>query len=389
MFIVLAIKQLARITRWVAKHLKNRAQFVGVTASIGIAGLLVGYLFYSFTTFGLSVWLEKKNNLTDPNTSQPTSALRSGSPDSLVPWEGLGRKGQTFVATGPSLNDIGRFHQNPMEPIRIYAGVNNASDLTQRAQLILDEIKRTDGFSRDNLIIYTPSGTGWVNSAAVDSAEILLAGDVTSVAMQYSTVSSFLQYLIDKDIPGTATEILIEAILKEYSTLESPPTLYVYGESLGSLGSQYYFSRHPDDAYFSGGLWVGSPSGSPIWQDINSQTTERIWEQNQQPNDLYRFAPQPSEFDNQTDWAAPRFGFLFNRSDPVVWFGTEAIYQTPDTFKPPLSAELPHQLTWKPFFSYWQMMFELLGASSYESSYGHNYNDQIPEAWARILQPNN
>ena len=40
---------------------------------------------------------------------QPTSPMRSGGPDSLVPWDTLGRQGRTFVAGGPTAAEISRF----------------------------------------------------------------------------------------------------------------------------------------------------------------------------------------------------------------------------------------------------------------------------------------
>src|SRR5262249_31373090 len=59
---------------------------------------------------------------TPANITQPTSALRSGSHASLVPWSTLGRQGRTFVGSGPTQAMISRFTGEPaMEPIRVYA----------------------------------------------------------------------------------------------------------------------------------------------------------------------------------------------------------------------------------------------------------------------------
>ena len=63
------------------------------------------------------------DNGTAAGVTQPASALRSGSPQSLVPWDTLGRQGRTFVAGGPTAAQISQFTGQPaMEPIRVYAG---------------------------------------------------------------------------------------------------------------------------------------------------------------------------------------------------------------------------------------------------------------------------
>jgi uncharacterized membrane protein len=49
---------------------------------------------------------------------EPVTTLRSGSPESLVPWPTLGRQGRTFVDTGPTEAEISKFTGTPaMEPI--------------------------------------------------------------------------------------------------------------------------------------------------------------------------------------------------------------------------------------------------------------------------------
>jgi len=54
---------------------------------------------------------------------QPASPMRSGGPDSLVPWDTLGRQGRTFVAGGPTAVEISRFTgQRAIEPIRHRVG---------------------------------------------------------------------------------------------------------------------------------------------------------------------------------------------------------------------------------------------------------------------------
>ena len=45
------------------------------------------------------------------------------------------------------------------------------------------------------LIVVMPTGTGWIDPAAMDTVEYLHGGDVASVAIQYSYLTSWLSLL--------------------------------------------------------------------------------------------------------------------------------------------------------------------------------------------------
>ncbi|KAG1533994.1 hypothetical protein G6F50_015685 [Rhizopus delemar] len=68
-----------------------------------------------------------------------------------------------------------------------------------RARLALEELKRVGAFKRSALVVVTPTGTGWIDPAAMDAVEYLLHGDVASVAIQYSYLSSPLSLLAQPD----------------------------------------------------------------------------------------------------------------------------------------------------------------------------------------------
>lgn len=126
---------------------------------------------------------------------QPTDPLRSGSAASLVGWRELGRAGREFIASGPGAADISALTGRPaLEPIRVYAGLRAAKTPTARARLVLEELKRVSAFDRSTLAVVTPTGTGWIDPAALGPLEYLHGGDVASVAMQYSYLSSRFHY---------------------------------------------------------------------------------------------------------------------------------------------------------------------------------------------------
>jgi len=60
-----------------------------------------------------SVFLEI-DGLVDEGIEQPTDARASGSSESLIAWDSIGRKGKHFIATGPeewTADDTSRLKQ--------------------------------------------------------------------------------------------------------------------------------------------------------------------------------------------------------------------------------------------------------------------------------------
>jgi hypothetical protein len=123
---------------------------------------------------------------TSPETTPPTNPLKTGSSASLLAWDKLGRAGGEFISSGRMREDISAFSsRGALNPVRVYVGLRSANSLEVRARLALQELKRVGGFERSVLIVVTPTGTGWVDPAAMDSLEYLHDGAVASVALHY------------------------------------------------------------------------------------------------------------------------------------------------------------------------------------------------------------
>ena len=71
-------------------------------------------------------------------------------------------------------------------PIRAYVGLESAPTEQERVDLAMRELERTGAFDRSWLMIASPTGTGYVNYAAVSILEFLTRGRLRDVAMQYS-----------------------------------------------------------------------------------------------------------------------------------------------------------------------------------------------------------
>src|SRR5690606_43237 len=145
----------------------------GLVYAVVSGVLLAGFIEAANTAFSA------RDTRTEEGVQQPTTALRSGGPDSVVPWDSLGWQGRIFVGQGPSTEQLGRFAEGPvLEPIRIYGGLASSEDTEERAALAVEDLTRAGGFERENLVVVTTTGSGWVDPALVDSVEYLTGGDV-------------------------------------------------------------------------------------------------------------------------------------------------------------------------------------------------------------------
>jgi uncharacterized membrane protein len=218
-----------------------------------------------------------RNTTSAEGVGPPTSGLRSGGPGSLVSWESLGRQGRAITGTGPSAKEIAAFTGSPgTEPIRAYAGTVSATDVEERAELAVADLERAGGFDRANLLVATTTGSGWLDSGAIDSFEYLTGGDSAIVAMQYSYLPSWLSYLVDQKKAREAGRQLFDAVYDRWSKLPPAdrPRLFVFGLSLGSFGGETAFSGEYDlRNRTAGALFAGPPNFNTLYREFTDTAT--------------------------------------------------------------------------------------------------------------------
>jgi len=109
----------------------------------------------------------------------------SGSDDSLVAWEGMGREGRRHVLTTvraqpwaqrpAGLPDLSIPTVTGMpavaDPVEVYVGLDKAPSPKTRAELALAEMDRTAAWERSLIMLVSPTGTGYVNYCAVAAAQ--------------------------------------------------------------------------------------------------------------------------------------------------------------------------------------------------------------------------
>lgn len=379
------------LDRWVGARAASATGWVVVA---GGSVLLVSGLVTDIGYNALDNSFQVANEIVPENITQPESATRSGSPESLIAWEELGREGRKFVASGPSVNGIRTVTGKPaLEPIRAFAGVESADEIEDRAALAVDDLERAGGFERENVFVVTTTGSGWVDPASVDTIEYLTSGDSATVAMQYSYLPSWVSYLADQDKAREAGRELFDAVYGRW--LELPegdrPNLYIAGESLGSFGAENAFSGEFDLANrVDGAVLAGPPNFNPLYRRFtdNRQPGTREVAPIYKDGRVVRFdsdtttPPPPADL----PWVDTRVLYLLHPSDPIVWWSPELIVNEPAWLREPRGRDVLPESQWVPFVTFFQVSADLAVSTGVPAGHGHRYSGEYVDAWTDVLR---
>lgn len=383
----------ARIRRFLPKRLSN---VVGIGAVVALFWSIGNGVLFRTALRAAEISFEEYNKLIPPETGPPTDPLKTGSRASLLSWEELGRWGREFISSGPSRDDIRGFSgRKAREPLRVYVGLRSADSLETRARLALEELKRVGGFERSVLMVVSPTGTGWVDPAALDSVEYLHDGDAASVALQYSYLASWLYLLVDPGYGADASRALFKEIYGYWTALprDRRPKLYLFGLSLGAANSE----RSTDlievlEDPFAGALWSGPPYSSRFWRLLTSRRNpgSPAWLPRFRDGSFVRFMNQHGDAASQASmsnaaWGPMRFVYLQYASDPVTFFDYATIHRAPEWMHPPRGPDVSPQLRWYPIVTFLQLALDMFMATSAPIGFGHLYAPaHYVDAWIEV-----
>ena len=338
------------------------------------------------------------NAETYPGFDRPTSPTRSGSPASLVPWDTLGKEGRRFVAAGRDPAQLGAAAGRPgVEPIRAYVGLESAPDPQARADLAVAELDREGAFSRPVIGVITTTGTGWVDDPVADSFEAIHGGDTALVATQYSYLPSWLSFVVDRSRAEDEGRMLIDAVHARIAAIPAGaprPRMLVFGESLGSQGSEAAFSSLADvRANTDGVLWVGPPNTNRLWEQIVSRRDPGSPEIRPTYADglVVRFAGGGSSAvvgrTPATPWITPHVLYLQHPSDPVVWWSPDLLWSRPDWLVEPRGQDVLGAMSWYPVLTFWQVTIDLMASVDVPDGHGHVYRGEVLDGWVAVAAP--
>ncbi|MFD4180511.1 alpha/beta hydrolase [Rhodococcus sp. NPDC058514] len=369
------------------------ARLASVALVIVLAFFVVNGLVYQ----GLIGMANRSAAVADQGTAdgveRPSAPERSGSPASPEPWESLGQEGRTFVAGGPTADQITTVTGRPaLTPIRAYAGRESAETVEETADLVVAELERTGAFDRSVVAVATTTGRGWVNARVASALEYTTGGDSAIAAMQYSFLPSPLSFIADRSTPLAAGRALFEAVERAVDARpeDSRPRLVTFGESLGSFGGQGAFGGAQDMlARTDGALWVGTPNFSPQWGRItegrDAGSPERLPVVDGGAN--VRFAASAQDLEMAAPWGSPRIVYWQHASDPITWWSFDLLLHRPDWLREPLGPDVDPGMRWIPFVTFWQVTMDMVFSADVPAGHGHTFGEDAANMWAGILEP--
>lgn len=396
--LVLMLARLFRITFSFAAG--RLARFVprriAIVAGVSIAAVLFGSVINGvLLRYALHVAdssYQQLDALVEDSIQQPNDPAKTGSAASLIDWETLGRTGREFVTTGPTKKGLQSFlRRDALEPIRVYAGLRSADTPQARARLALAELKRVGAFGRSVLVIITPTGTGWIDPAAIDTLEYLRDGDIASVAIQYSYLPSWLSLMVEPGYGGEAARALFAEVYGYWTTLpkDHRPKLYLHGLSLGAMNSEQsneLFEVLGDP--YQGALWSGPPYSSRIWRSITSNRNpgSPAWLPRFRDGSYVRFTSQNNALDiPNAHWGPMRIVYLQYASDAVTFFEPRSFYRAPDWMSRPRGPDVSPDLRWYPIVTFLQLAVDMAGAATMPMGHGHVYApEHYIDAWMEV-----
>jgi uncharacterized membrane protein len=316
----------------------------------------------------------------------------SGGPGSHIPWPDQSLESRRWLTTTLTAAAIEEVMGEPAaQPIRLYAPLESARTVEDRARLLLAEIDRTRALERKVFVLFTPTGSGYVNYVATEAVEYLARGDCASAAVQYSVLPSALS-LTRVGSGGVQTRILLNGIVDRLLDMPASqrPRFYAMGESLGADVNLEPFAGQgvgaPEGVGLDAGIWLGTPGGNS-WR-------EQLWGGRPlgTPPDV---GPGAAYLPRSIgDWLAlapeersrVRFLLLDNGNDPVPKMTVPLLWRRPAWLGPederPPGA--PRRTWWLPVTTFFTTFVDLQNALTMSPGTfregGHDYRQVIPRA---------
>ncbi len=371
------------------------ANVLGFSIALALFWTLANGVAFNYALRAFDSSYRQLDALIETGPERPREPRRTGSEASLIDWNDVGRQGRQFLGNAPRAGEIAALSgRAAVDPIRVYAGLNSAETIEERADLAFEELKRVGAFNRSALVVATPTGTGRVNPPGITPIEYMLDGDVATVAVQYSYLASWLALLTEPGYGAETARVLFDRVYEHWRTLpqDDRPRLYLYGLSLGALNSDLSFDLFDvigDPIH--GALWSGPPFSKPTWQ---TATRERrpgtpAWLPQFRDGSVIRFANQFEGPDVPgAEWGPMRIVYLQYASDPITFFEPEILYRRPDWLAGEIGPDVSPELRWYPVVTFLQLIADMPASMAARMGFGHVYApEHYIRAWRAVADP--
>lgn len=328
--------------------------------------------------------IARSNEKIEPAYSEePDNSYVSGGPQSVSPFHELGLQGRRYVTDvmSPELIDETLGEKGAIHPIRAYIGYNSEPLYsTGRSEMALDELAGLGAFDRKYLLLFSPTGTGWVDQTMIESAEVLARGDIATCCVQYGRSPSFLA--LQKVALGRQQfrQLLwgIKQRLADRPENERPKVL-VFGESLGAWSSSDVVMKRGmagfDQYGIDRALWFGLPGLAQ-------------WSKNGMRDGSSNLVPEGTvgAFDRHEQLAALsdeerdklRAVILDHDNDPIAQISFRLAVKQPAWLDSgPRGRNVPETMVWTPLLTFVQVAVDAMNAMrvipGHFKSFGHDY----------------
>ena len=365
----------------------GRAVALGALVGVGWAGLR---------------WVNGKlthagESLEQAHAQTPALPEVTGGPGSAIPWTAQSRESRRWLSMTLLAADISHVMGEPaQQPIRVYASLESAANAADRAALLLAEIDRTEALDRSVFVLFSPTGSGYVNYVATETVEYLTRGDCASAAIQYSVLPSALS-LGKVHLATAQTRIVVNGILQRLMTIpaEKRPEFYLFGESLGSQVSQEMFEGQglsgPAGIGLDAALWIGTPA-STVWRHQLTDGTDITQPPTLQPGGVLvtRHLRDWTGL-SDTERAPVKYLLLQNGDDPIPKFEAPLLWRTPEWLGPDATRPhgAPRGTRWLPVTTFFTTFIDMQNAlhptPGVFGEGGHDYRRIIPEALRTVF----
>jgi uncharacterized membrane protein len=316
----------------------------------------------------------------------PHSPCVSGGPGSRVRFESLGTQGRRHVSTHLRPEEIELVMGEPARahPIRIFVGLDSAPTDRERVALVVEEIVRTGALERSLLVLISPTGSGYVNPAAVEAVEYFTRGDSATVTIQYSKRPSAFS-LGSVDDGRQQNRLLFEAVhsLLRQRPPEERPRVVLFGESLGAHTSQDAFIHEGTQGLLrldiERALWIGTPYASEWKQEVLRNDGPLI------DRSLVGRVNNHHELEELmcSSGTSPRYVMLTHHNDAVAYFGLDLLLACPDWLGDPATRPrgVPRSERYSPINTFLQTLVDMKNSSRVVAgrfdARGHDYRADV------------
>nr|WP_277813322.1 alpha/beta-hydrolase N-terminal domain-containing protein [Cellulosimicrobium sp. MM] len=412
LLVLQAGRGLRRVARWLSVLVGKVvpapvARFVSGVAVAVVVVLLFNGVIWSGTLSALNSVYAAANAEISPRLTPPTLPERSGSPDSLEPWDSLGAEGRKFVVSGPTLDELRAFAAagdvvdpaDVREPIHAYAGLDPEGDLDATAARVVDELDRTDAWDRSVLVVATTTGTGWVDPAMVEALELMHGGrhrDRQHAVLLPAELDQLRRRPLDPARRGQgAVRGGVRAVVGPARGRPPAPARVRHlarvvrdagrvQRRAGRRGSLRRRDVHRDarvHADVARAHRRARPRVARVRPVVDDGRQVR-WGDPVATGVADLWGPGPR-------WDEPRVVYLQHASDGVTWWGPETLWSEPDWLREPRGRDVLGDVRWYPFVTFWQLTGDLFvaAASDIPPGHGHVYQLEYADGFAALHAP--